>query len=83
MNQRSHTARHVVLYSCKEWVGNQAVSFLEAQTGKQPDLKRTINALTLLPRSGQGNPSLVGFGWGFEMDREEKDPPYHGNKINI
>lgn len=31
-NQRSHTACHVVLYSCKEWVGNQAVSFLVAQT---------------------------------------------------
>lgn len=33
-NQRSHTAHHAVLYSCKEWVGNQAVSFLVAQTGE-------------------------------------------------
>lgn len=88
-SQRSHTAYHVVLYSCKEWVGNQAISFMAAQMGKQPDLKVTANAFALLPRSIQGNPGDFGivtwyfFGWGFEMDREEKDPPYHGDKINI
>jgi hypothetical protein len=47
------------------------------------------NAFTLLARSSQGNPGGCGilawcfFGWGFEMDREEKDPSYHGNKIKI
>lgn len=42
--------------SCKEWVGNKAVSFLAAQTGKQPNLKMAKNALALLPRSSQDNP---------------------------